>query len=142
METSETQIWKMPAKGGEAVRVTKGVGGFSRESKDGRFLYFFRPGGLWRVPTSGGEETSIVEEKTLRYLNWTLWQDKLIYSVRQGQYGTTIRQLDLETIEESDIATLEAPPGNGLAVSPDGQWLYVSQVEPPEGDLMLVDLMR
>jgi Tol biopolymer transport system component len=141
-DVSVMQLWKMPAEGGEAVRVTKGVGGPSRESEDGRFLYFWRPGGIWRVPTSGGEETSVVEEETLRYFNWTLWNDKIIYSIRQGEYGTTIRQLDPKTQEETEIASLEAPPSDGLAVSPDGQWLYVVQVEPPEGDLMLVDFLR
>ena len=141
-DVSEMQLWKIPTEGGEAVRVTQGLGGPSRESEDGRFLYFFRPGGIWRVPTSGGEETRVVQEKTLGYLNWTLWKDKLIFSISQGKYGTTIRQLDLQTKEATEMATLEAPPSTGLAVSPDGQWLYVVQVEPPEGDLMLVEFLR
>jgi Tol biopolymer transport system component len=141
-DMSETRLWKMPPKGGEAVRVTQSVGGPSRESEDGRFLYFWRPGGIWRVPTRGGEETPVVEEKSLRPFNWTVWKDKLIFSIRQGRYGTTIRQLNLETQETKELASLEAPPSNGLAVSPGGQWLYVVQVEPPEGDLMLVELLR
>jgi len=136
----ETGIWKMPVEGGEALRVMEGMGGPSRESEDGRFLYFWRSGGIWRVPTVGGDETPIVENRDLRYFDWTLWKGNVIFATRQGKYATTIHRLNVETGEEERLASLPAPRGTGLAVSPDGQWLFVSQQEPPEGDLMLVEL--
>jgi Tol biopolymer transport system component len=40
--TKEWQIWKMPAEGGEAVRVSKHGGHIAYESLDGEFVYFAR----------------------------------------------------------------------------------------------------
>jgi WD40-like Beta Propeller Repeat len=60
------QVWKMPAQGGEPVPVTKRGGFASRESPDGKYLYYTRrrwaPGGLWRIPLGGGDEGPFLEQ--------------------------------------------------------------------------------
>jgi hypothetical protein len=38
-----------------------------------------------------------------------------------------------------EVGTRDALRVTGLAISPDGQWIHISQQEPPGGDLMLVD---
>jgi dipeptidyl aminopeptidase/acylaminoacyl peptidase len=57
-EGAESRIWKMPAAGGRAVRVTTNPGAVALESLDGRDLYYVeawdRPSPLWRMPLNGG----------------------------------------------------------------------------------------
>ena len=58
------QLWKTPAAGGSAQRVTRNGGFEAAESRDGRFVYYVRrqSDGIWRVPVSGGEESRISDK--------------------------------------------------------------------------------
>jgi Tol biopolymer transport system component len=58
--SGEYQSWKVPAGGGEAVRVTRKGGFEALESPDGQWVYYTKSDGassLWKVPRDGGEET-------------------------------------------------------------------------------------
>jgi len=55
------QIWKVRVDGGEAVPVSGVHGGSATESPDGKFLYYDRNSGVWRVPTNGGAETQVID---------------------------------------------------------------------------------
>src|SRR5207245_3262238 len=63
--TGKGQIWKIPASGGDAVRVTNSVGYTPLESPDGAYLYyvqtFDKPSPLWRLPASGGVPVKVLE---------------------------------------------------------------------------------
>jgi hypothetical protein len=53
----------MPSAGGPAVQVTRHGGYSAFEAPDGKFLYYTKyPAvrGVWRIPTSGGEETEVI----------------------------------------------------------------------------------
>jgi TolB protein len=47
--TGETEIWKVPAEGGEALRLSRNGGGRPRESPDGRYVYYAGQLESWAV---------------------------------------------------------------------------------------------
>jgi len=57
------EVWRVPAPGGDALPVTH-LGGFAAfESLDGKTLYYTKGlsvPGIWKVPTSGGEESEVL----------------------------------------------------------------------------------
>jgi hypothetical protein len=57
------EVWKVPAGGGEAIRITRNGGGPAQESLDGRSIYYtkgdFEPTGLWKMPVEGGKESQV-----------------------------------------------------------------------------------
>src|SRR5262249_10208988 len=66
--TGDSEIWKAPAAGGQAVQVTR-HGGFSPfESPDGRYVYYTKnvdantplAQGIWRTPVDGSEEELVL----------------------------------------------------------------------------------
>ena len=85
--SGEEQIWKIPFEGGEAQQVTTGGARDCLESSDGRFLYFTRRResasykyfDIYKVPVSGGAETPVLQGLLLEQLNWTIWDNDLVY---------------------------------------------------------------
>ena len=60
----------MHSAGGPAVQVTNHGGYAAFESLDGKFLYYTKyqaVPGIWRIPTSGGEETEGAHGRNARY---------------------------------------------------------------------------
>lgn len=53
------QIWKMHATGGPEIQVSKNGGFQSKESVDGKDLYYDNDEGLWKIPVAGGDEVQI-----------------------------------------------------------------------------------
>jgi Tol biopolymer transport system component len=149
--SGSTQIWKMPANGGEARQVTKGGGSVAHESMDGKFLYYTKGrnvAGIWRVPVEGGEETLVLNTHKAGY--WSAWT-----VVEQGIYFLTAEQLARPAIEffsfttgrATEVAALAKPfrpyPNpEGLSVSPDGRWILYTQEDRADMDIMLVENFR
>jgi len=143
------QLWKMPAAGGQAMQLTKQGGFDNMESPDGKFLYYAKGRGLsgiWRVPTTGGEETLVLDLQHAGY--WRQWS-----VVEQGIYFITadtpnrplIQFFSFATGKASTVFALEKPLpglGSGLSVSPDGRRLIWTQVDQPSTDLMLMENFR
>ena len=52
--SSEAQVYKMPAQGGEAIQVTRKGGLYASESPDGKWLFYSKPSAgdwaIWKVP--------------------------------------------------------------------------------------------
>jgi Tol biopolymer transport system component len=141
------QIWKMPADGGEAVRVTPDGGYLGFESMDGKTLYFskYATQGLWSVPAEGGPETSILENLGLSdWGNWTVATDGLYYVTRTAQ-GPALLRFDPVTRETTRLHTWAGSPLShepGLSVSPDGQHLFFARADRIESDIVLVEQFR
>jgi Tol biopolymer transport system component len=61
--SGRSEVWRMPAAGGEAVQVTRNGGWSGFESWDGKVLYYHRPGSrqIWEMPVSGGPERKVLD---------------------------------------------------------------------------------
>jgi Tol biopolymer transport system component len=138
-----SQIWKVPAAGGEAVQVTKGGGEEAFESADGKFVYWVRPDapGVWRVQVEGGHETQL-HDVPMESL-WALTGEGICFFDMGNSAGpvlkffsfsgraTLFRQFPKETrVDRSSTA---------LSVSPDGRWILYTQIDQSGSDVMLVE---
>lgn len=141
------EIWKMPSAGGPAVQVTRHGGYSAFEAPDGKFLYYTKyPAvpGVWRIPTSGGEETEVIAALEPEY--WGYWA-----VVENGIYylDTTekpaIAFFDFTTHRTRRVFDLENRPAGeatGLAASPDGRTILYTQLDALSRDIVLVENFR
>lgn len=139
------QIWKIPAQGGIANRITTNGGISPVESPDGHFLYYskYEQGGIWRIPLQGGQETEVV--RGIAGEGWPNWGVSAngIYFLRFGKFPlVTIDFYDFETGKTLPIWTLEKEPGWGLSLSHDGKSIVYVQNEFLESNIMLVKNFR
>jgi len=145
--SSGWEIWKMPSAGGPAVQVTRHGGYSAFEAPDGKFLYYTKypaAPGVWRIPTSGGEETEVIAALEPEY--WGYWA-----VVENGIYylDTTekpaIAFFDFTTHRARRVFALENRPAReatGLAASPDGQTILYTQLDALSRDIVLVENFR
>jgi Tol biopolymer transport system component/DNA-binding winged helix-turn-helix (wHTH) protein len=141
------EIWKMPSAGGPAAQVTRHGGYSAFEAPDGKFLYYTKyPAvpGVWRIPTSGGEETEVIAALEPEY--WGYWA-----VVENGIYylDTTekpaIAFFDFTTHRTRRVFDLENRPAGeatGLAASPDGETILYTQLDALSRDIVLVENFR
>src|SRR5438128_1202651 len=124
--TGEFQIWKIPATGGEAERLTSKGGFGPAESPDGKYVYYakgMQTAGLWRVPVSGGDEEEVLD--LLPAGAWKLWvvTDRGIYFGSQTPPHREICFYNFSTRKIAKLGSIggEPPGGSSLALSPDGR---------------------
>jgi len=141
------QLWKIPAEGGDAVRVTRNGGTNGFGSSDRKFIYYAkgRDGtSLWKVPTDGGDETQVLE--SLVSLQDFVVVDAGIYfipvPVPAGGASSSINFLSFATGKIRPVATTGRPAMRGLTVSPDGRWILYTQLDQDVTELMLVENFR
>ncbi len=140
--SGDIQVWKIPAKGGRAIQVTRYGGWAPLQSVDGRYLFYGtrnRPG-LWRVPITGGEEEQVLPE----IAGWNsayapakrgIYFIKPVNDDRAGMLAF----FSFATKRITSLGTLSRPLGLGLAVSPDERLVLYSQVDHVGSDLMLIE---
>ncbi len=143
----EWQVWKMPSAGGPAVQVTRhgGYGGF--ESLDGRFLYYTKGAtvpGIWRIPTTGGEETEVIDSLAAGYWGyWGIVENGIYYLDTTAKPGIVF--FDFTTHRATRVFDLESRPAReatGIAVSPDGGTILYTQLDALSRDIVLVENFR
>jgi len=141
------QMWKMPSAGGPAVQVTNhgGFGGF--ESLDGKFLYYAKGAtvpGLWRIPTTGGEETEVFGSLEPGYWGyWDIVENGIYYLDTTEKPGIVF--FDFNTHRTTRLFDLESRPARestGLGISPDGKTILYTQLDALSRDIVLVENYR
>ncbi len=144
--TGMWQVWKMSAEGGAAVLITENGGFGPMEAPDGQHVYYAKhnANGLWRQPTTGGDETLILENLDSRdWGSWAVHNDG-IYYVKRGRptflafHHFATNQTDTLFIPQKSIPRMDP----AFAVSPDGQRLLFGQPDRSESDLMLVEAFQ
>ena len=147
--TGDRQVWKVPAEGGEPVQVTKRGGFAAFESPDGKFVYYTKAPGIWRVAVEGGEETLVLNQPGAGY--WGYWTvvDKGIYFLNaESKQHPVIEFFSFATGWVRQVAAMEKEAvdaergGSGIAISPDGQWILYAQVDQRGSDIILVENFR
>lgn len=140
------QVWKMPADGGQPLQVTRNGGYVAFESMDGRNLYYSKSlwqSPLWRMPTSGGPETKILDR--VGGLGFAV-APKGIYFMEQGTSNPRLELLNDSTGEVRALARIVRPTEDesdyGLSISPDERYAIFQRLDQAGSDLMLVDNFR
>lgn len=136
------QLWKVPARGGAPVQITKQGGIAAAESGDG-FLYYSRGLALpavWKMPIDGGKETLVLDRPTPQeYTQWAPARNGIYFIDFRTNSGWTIEFFDFRTRKIVPVWTLQKSPWAGLAVSPDGKSVIFAQNDQDEYSITLVD---
>jgi hypothetical protein len=138
----------MPSAGGPAVQVTRGGGFYAQESWDGRHLCYTKaqsPAGIWRVPAAGGKEPEVVRG-LVSWTDWALSRSGLYYSTtRPRGHGSEykVQFLDFGSGRATEVFRQTGSLHHqGLAVSPDEEWILYGEDTEPQSELMLVENFR
>lgn len=141
------QIWRSPAEGGASLQITKHGGFRPFQSPDSRFVYYetgTEVPGVWRVPSEGGEESSVLDQPNIQMAdNWALVDDG-IYFIQfdlHGQKPGAILFYDFATKQVRTTVKLGTNHilNEGLTVSPDKRSFFYNVWEHSAGDIMLVE---
>ncbi len=147
--TGMLQVFRVAVSGGPQIQVTQGGGFAPQFSRDGRYLYYLKTrngGEIWRRNTKNGFEEPIVPEMKSR--NWKVLQDGiyLLDSQANSQLGTAPRvavarfyRFATKQIEDLGFRTPKATAYTGIDISPDGKWLYYSQVDSSANELLVTE---
>jgi Tol biopolymer transport system component len=148
------EIWKMPSSGeGAPVQITAGRDLMPRYQADRVYVWRRTNESIWSVAPDGGDEKMVLDT-AIGWLNWQVWRDKIIYLRGTSTTTPALEIFDLATgrtqvhttLELSPLAAagraLNAYPFDGLAISPDGQYILFSRLDTAGSDLMLVDNYR
>lgn len=133
------ELWQISLPSRKRSRIEGVRGGRPRASGDGRFVYYSKwldLAPIARVPLAGGGE-KIVLDKRPGYVDWDIWEGRLVYLLHQQG---SIETLDLETGRTEDVLELPADFSTrlGFTVSPDGKWILLTKQE-AQFDVMLVE---
>ena len=148
--SSNQQIWKMPAAGGQAIQVTQHGGFDNVESSDGQYLYFtkgYQVPGIWRMPVAGGEETLVLNHHSAgQWRYWAVKEQGIYFATAETPEHPLLEFFSFASGKVMPIATLEKKISYfgfaGLDVSPDGRWLLWQQLDQEGSDIMLMDNFR
>jgi Tol biopolymer transport system component len=140
-----SQIWKIPATGGEAAPVTKNGGFEALESGESQALYYIKnrqEAGLWRTLPNGGPEAPVCQGAGEG--RWTITRDAIYFiDPAFAEKGSKrLKRCDPATGRETDVLSLDQGAGvlQGLSVSAAGHILYTSQTT--RSELMMIDGLR
>jgi eukaryotic-like serine/threonine-protein kinase len=146
------EIWKVSPEGGSPVQVTKqassgSAGGDAEmdsfESADGKFLFYRRDDGLWRMPVPGGESIRILENVARG--EWRVFGDGICFLDDRMQ-PAQLKLLDLGSGKTTNFGAVELgarlPGAVGFDVSPNGQRVLYVRVDASNSDIMLVENFR
>ena len=147
------QIWKVTPNGEHPTQVTRNGGFEARESLDGKFLYYTdtrppeasgrpSPVRLMRAPVDGGEEVVVLPQ--IWTFHWSV-TEKGIYYLSPGSAAKPHQILRFESGHSEVAGELPGPLATlsgDAAVSRDGRWLLMTELDRNDTDLMLVDKFR
>jgi Tol biopolymer transport system component len=151
------EIWRESLDSKEAVQVTRQGGAYCQESPDGRFIYYQKPvthnrydvgllPEIWRMPTSGGPEERVVNVNDPSHPApdtwfWRVMAQGIYFVDNSARPKSLLKFFSFATRTVRIVRQLDKQVwgGPGLAVSPDGQTVLVTQVDDSGSDIMLVE---
>src|SRR5262249_4190545 len=149
--SGSSQVWKMPAQGGEAMQVTRQGGELPLESLDGRTVFYMKSNGsdtdalwdLWQIPANGGEESRVLGGGLNE--NFDVSQKGIYYISQSAKKDTTFPILfyDFARRQTKEVGVIRDEVEWGFTVSPDEQCILFTQgTAAGLSDLMLVENFR
>jgi Tol biopolymer transport system component/DNA-binding winged helix-turn-helix (wHTH) protein len=142
-------LWKVAAKGGSPLRITKNGGTNASESSNGPLLYYSKPDspGIWNVSAQGGDERFVLDQPSDPD-EWALGANGIYFVHRAAVNGTTVQArpsiefLEFATGKVTPIFQLDTTAVSGLTVSPDRTSILFVRNEFYESSIMLVRGLR
>ena len=145
--TGRNEVWKIPLAGGSSEQVTHHGGFAALESPDGTFLYYAKGAsapGIWRIPTSGGEEVEIIS--SLDPGHWGYWapvKNGIYYLDTKGKPAIVFFNNNTRRITRVfDLENRPATQAPGLTISPDKKTILYTQLDALSREIMLVENFR
>jgi Tol biopolymer transport system component len=134
------QIWRVPASGGSATRLTKNGGAMALESADGKLLFYSNNAapGLWALPLEGGAEYQVLQS-LYALSNFAVTKQGICFVRRASNSEALISFMGFANRAIVDLASVKSPLGMGLAVSPDERTVLYTQFDRADSDLYLVE---
>ncbi len=132
------QIWSSAKE----EPLTAGGGYVGRFALDGTTLYYtkFDSPGLYRLDLMSGAETKLAGTESLAdSLAWTV-DDSAVWFLGVESSELRLFRLELSSGVLSNLRTIEADPGGGLALDPAHNRLLLTRVARSESDLVLTRL--
>jgi Tol biopolymer transport system component/DNA-binding winged helix-turn-helix (wHTH) protein len=145
--TGDWQVWRRDLATGSEAQVTRHGGFAAFESYDAKTLYFskFNGGGIWSVPTGGGEEKRITDALHLGYWGHFAVTEAGLYLVdSDAEPGPTIKYYNFQTRRLTPILTLKQDPlpfTANLAASRDGRTVFFVQGE-SKSSMVMVEYLQ
>ena len=146
--TGRSEVWRVPAAGGEPIQITDEGGSDAVESADGKTLYYRRTsavgaaGALMERPLAGGEDRPVVDSLPLLGHQYFPVEDGIYYVARPDPslpFAFELRFMNSTTGKQTTLSRFEARSGQGLGVSPDRKTILYSGTKPSDGhDLVLI----
>ena len=148
-QTGTLQLFRGRVSGGPATQVTQGGAFTCQFSPDSRYIYYLKTrngGEIWRLELATNREEPVVPEMKSR--NWKVLRDGIYMmdSQNNSQIGTAARvakarfyRFATQKIEDLGFRTPKAIAYTGIDLSPDGKWVYYSQVDSSTSELYLVE---
>jgi Tol biopolymer transport system component len=132
--SGDWEIWRMPADSGAAIPVTRTGGYEAVEGPDGQlYLTRWEMHGLWRMPLGGGEAELVVDSLSYNPAgNWVLDDGGVIFAARAtADVVINLVRYDFTSREARTLAVIGVDPWRttGLDLSPDGRFLYFTQLD-------------
>jgi hypothetical protein len=147
--SGKSEIWKIPAEGGEAVQMTRDGGHEAFPSADGKSIFYIkdrRRTGIWRIPVEGGAPVQVGEFGQAGHFAVAggniYWGEPA-----QGDEPGHISVFNPATGKASKLIPI--PPGvlafaypTSLTVSADEKTILFVRTDRQDADLMLVENFR
>jgi Tol biopolymer transport system component len=137
------QVWKLEVEGGRLSPVTTDGGYASRESPDGRWLFFTRADepGIWRQPVTGGKAERVWDRLAPEdWANWQVGNAGLYFRELCARHpGPGVALLPNGGSLPVDLVSLDAQGWSDFDVSPDGKWVVYPRVDRHTCDIRLIE---
>jgi Tol biopolymer transport system component/DNA-binding winged helix-turn-helix (wHTH) protein len=137
------QIWKLGLSGRSLTGVTLEGGYSSRESPDGRWLYFTRADvpGIWRQPVEGGPASRIVDSLAPEdWANWEIGAAGLYFrELCAAHRDPALVFLPFGENAPRHVAELTEQVWPGFSVAGDGSWIVYPRADRHSCEIRLIE---
>jgi Tol biopolymer transport system component/DNA-binding winged helix-turn-helix (wHTH) protein len=139
--SGQFDIWKMPAAGGEATRLTRGGGLMPLESPDGNTIFYanLNPGkGIWKVSAQGGDAVQVTGP-VAKDAAFAVSKEGIYYAVPRESSGRQLIEFrSFSTGKSRSVVVTQREIGFSMSLSEDGRYLIFPQRDRVDHDLMLI----
>jgi hypothetical protein len=114
----------------------------TRVTPDGKFVYYAKTPSdpdIWRVPSSGGEESAVFSKIHVHlWKDWALVDKGIFFVPERSVPNSALKFFDFSTGRIRTVATIEKP-GEWISASADGKFVLYHQFDELESGIMLLE---